>query len=671
MLSCPEEWIEFFEEYYMEEINKIAEEWANGIKKPLYVNVLKDLAIYREGKLMEELLEHPIDVIKHAEHGLAQVDNIFNIKLDGCKIRFYNLPTVKKISIRDIKSEHVTKFIGIEGLVRKVTAVNPFAVVAAFECKVCGKVVHREIDFQPKAKLTPPYECRSCKSRGKFKHIYEESVYEDTQIITIQDYPENLRGGEEPRSTNVFLKSDLTGKVKPGDRILVNGVVHILESSMALGQVYVEANSIELLEKEYEEIEITEEDREKIIELSKDPKLLDKIVGSIAPSVHGYRRVKEAIALQLFSGVPKTLADGTVKRGDIHILLVGDPGIAKSQLLRWAKNIAPRAIYTTGKGTSSVGITATVSRDEVSGRWTLEAGVMVLADKGLAIVDELDKMNKDDRSALHEALEQQTVSIAKAGINAILRARCSLLSAANPKYGRFDKYAPIAEQINLEPTLLSRFDLIFAISDEPDTNRDLEIASSIVSTHIDSDHAVPIIEPELLRKYIAYARRYIKPKLTKEAGEEIIKHYVEMRSRAKGGSIPITPRQLEAFIRLAEASARLRLSETVEVEDAIRAIELVESSLRDIALDPETGEIDIDYVFSGTPKTQRDKILIVKSIIENLQESYDRGVPKEEIVRMAEEQGIDASKVEEILKKLSQVGEVYKPRYGYYRLVSE
>jgi len=154
-------------------------------------------------------------------------------------------------------------------------------------------------------------------------------------------------------------------------------------------------------------------------------------------------------------------------------------------------------------------------------------------------------------------------------------------------------------------------------------------------------------------------------------GEEIIKHYVEMRSRAKGGSIPITPRQLEAFIRLAEASARLRLSETVEVEDAIRAIELVESSLRDIALDPETGEIDIDYVFSGTPKTQRDKILIVKSIIENLQESYDRGVPKEEIVRMAEEQGIDASKVEEILKKLSQVGEVYKPRYGYYRLVSE
>ncbi|RLI76077.1 AAA family ATPase [Archaeoglobales archaeon] len=670
LLSCPEEWAEFFEDYYKEEVNKIASEWANGIKKPMYVDVLKDLAIYREGKLLEELLNYPLEVIKHAEMGLAKTDNIYDVSLDGCRVRFVNLPTASRVGVRDVRSDHISKFVGVEGLIRKATAINPFATVVAFECRVCGNTMYKPVDFQPKAKLKPPYECKRCKSKGKFDHVYEKSTFKDTQIITIQDYPENLRGGEEPILINVFLREDLTGIVNPGDRVFINGIVHVIESDKALSQVYIEANSIEPIEKEYEEIDISDEEKKKIIELSKDPDIVDKIIKSIAPSIYGYEKIKEAIALQLFSGVPKTLADGTRKRGDIHILLVGDPGIAKSVVLRWVRNVAPRAVYTTGKGASSVGITASVTRDELSGRWTLDAGALVLADKGIAIVDEIDKMRSDDRSALHEALEQQTITINKAGINAILRARCSLLSAANPKYGRFDRFAPVAEQIDLSPTLLSRFDLIFTIFDKPDEKRDSEMADNIIATHMDVSHPSPVIEPDLLKKYIAYARRYVKPRLTKEASEEIKKYYIEMRSKSKeNSSVSITPRQLEALIRLAEASARMRLSEAVEIEDAKRATKLVEVCLKEIALDPETGEVDIDYIFTGVPKTQRERILIVKKIIEELEDNYEKGVPEYEIIRMAGEQGIDESRIKEILKKLKEVGDVYSPKYDHYKLV--
>ncbi|WP_456467626.1 minichromosome maintenance protein MCM [Archaeoglobus sp.] len=695
-ISSPALWTEFFERYYREEINKLAYKIkSGGDGRSIYVNFVKDLTIFQEGKLGEELIENPDEVLQHAEKGLANVTNIYGVSLEGCKPRFYSLPTARKVLIRDLRAQHIGKFVAVEGIVRKVTEVRPRIVEAAFACLNCGSI---NMVQQEDSQLRQPFECSKCHTK-RLIFLPDSSVSVDSQRLKVQEYPENLRGGEQPQTIDVVLEGDLAGSVNPGDRVVINGIVRA--KPRGLGQrklthmdLYLEGNSIEVLHQEYEEFEITEKDREMIMQLAMSEDIYGKIVRSIAPSIYGHEDVKLAIALQLFGGVPKKLPDGTEIRGDIHILLVGDPGVAKSQLLRYVHRIAPRSVYTTGKGTTTAGLTATAVRDEVDGRWTLEAGALVLADKGVALVDEIDKMRKEDRSALHEALEQQTISIAKAGINAILRARCALLGAANPKYGRFEKYTPIAEQIEMSPTLLSRFDLIFVLTDEPDEEKDRKLVDHILQSHqlgemveraknvlaeysedVIRAKAVriePEVNPELLRKYIAYARKTVYPILTDEAKKRIEDFYLSLRSRVKENSpVPITARQLESIVRLAEASARVRLSDRVEVEDVDRVIRIMEKSLMQIAVDPETGEIDIDLAYSGTSKRQRDRIMVIKKIIENLEPSYEKGVPEEEILAEAEREGIERSRAKEILSKLKQHGEVYTPRYGHYRLVTK
>lgn len=688
MISCPEVWRDFFEKYYSEEINNLAFRIKNGEnKRALYVNFIEDLSVFQEGKLGEELVEYPDEVLVHAEKGLAQSTNIYGVSLEGCKPRFQNLPSTKRILIRDLRSSHLSKFIAIEGIVRKVTEVRPRVISAAFRCSNCKNIVYVA---QDDSTLRYPYECR-CGSK-KFQLVPEKSISVDSQRVKIQEYPENLRGGEQPQSIDVILEGDLTGIINPGDRVIVNGIVRakprgFQQRLLTHMDLFIEGNSIEMLQQEYEEFEITEKDKEEIIKLANSDDIYEKVVNTIAPSIYGHEDIKLAIALQLFGGVPKKLPDGTEIRGDIHILLVGDPGVAKSQLLKYVHRIAPRSVYTTGKGTTSAGLTATAVRDEIDGRWTLEAGALVLADKGVALVDEIDKMRKEDRSALHEALEQQTISVAKAGINAILKARCALLAAANPKLGRFDRYSPIAEQIELSPTLLSRFDLIFVMTDEPGEERDQKLASHILNMHqlgemlekfkdsnlkeelkVKISKIEPAIDPELFRKYIAYARN-IYPILSEEAKKRIESFYVSLRSKAKENSpVPITARQLESIVRLAEASARVRLSETVSAEDVDRVIGIVKRCLAQIAVDPETGEWDIDYAYTGTSKRQRDRIFTIKKIIEELEELNENGAPEEEIIKKAQEAGIEESKTREILSKLKLMGEAYCPKYGVYRV---
>jgi len=689
MISCPEIWRDFFEKYYSEELNNIAFRLKNGEdRRAIYVNFIQDLSVFQEGKLGEELIENPDEVIVHAEKGLAQATNIYGVPLEGCKPRFHSLPSTKKILIRDLRSSHISKFVAIEGIVRKVTEVRPRVISAAFRCLNCRNIINLP---QDDATLRYPYECR-CGGK-RFQLIPERSVSIDSQRVKIQEYPENLRGGEQPQSIDVVLEGDLTGLINPGDRVIINGIVRakprgIQQRLLTHMDLFIEGNSIEMLQQEYEEFEITEKDKEEIIRLANSDDIYERVVRTIAPSIYGHEDIKLAIALQLFGGVAKKLPDGTEIRGDIHILLVGDPGVAKSQLLKYVHRIAPRSVYTTGKGTTSAGLTATAVRDEIDGRWTLEAGALVLADKGVALVDEIDKMRKEDRSALHEALEQQTISVAKAGINAILKARCALLAAANPKLGRFDRYSPIAEQIELSPTLLSRFDLIFVMTDEPGEEKDQQLASHILNMHqlgemlekfreseLKEDLKTkiskiePAIDPELFRKYIAYAKN-IYPILSEEAKRRIESFYVSLRAKAKENSpVPITARQLESIVRLAEASARIRLSETVSEEDVERVIGIVKRCLAQIAVDPETGEWDIDYAYTGTSKRQRDRIWTIKKIIEELEELSENGAPEDEIVKRAEDAGIEESKTREILSKLKLMGEAFCPKYGFYRIV--
>jgi replicative DNA helicase Mcm len=369
-------------------------------------------------------------------------------------------------------------------------------------------------------------------------------------------------------------------------------------------------------------------------------------------------------------GVHKERSDGAQSRGDMHILLVGDPGAGKSQLLKRISLIAPKGRYVSGKGVSAAGLTASVVRDEFLRGWSLEAGAMVLASNGLCCIDEMDKMSEEDRSAMHEALENQTVSISKANIQATLLARTTVLAAANPKFGRFDPYDIIAKQIDLAPALINRFDLIFPIKDLPDTVKDEKLASHILNLHQTPDLEEPEIPTDLLRKYVAYAKQKVKPALSDSALEEIKNFFVEIRNKEVGEegatrAIPISPRQLEALVRLAEACAKIRLSNKVTKKDAKKAIELLQYCLSQVGLDPETGKIDIDRIATGVSASARNKILTIKEIIEDLENRIGKTIPIDDLVKEATAQGISEGDIEDALEKLKRSGDLFEPKRGF------
>ncbi|MEM5815864.1 MAG: minichromosome maintenance protein MCM, partial [Candidatus Aenigmatarchaeota archaeon] len=393
----------------------------------------------------------------------------------------------------------------------------------------------------------------------------------------------------------------------------------------------------------------------------------EKIVSSIAPSIFGLEEVKLAIALQLFGGVEHIQKDKSRVRGEIHILLVGEPSTAKTSLMSVVVNLIPRARYVSGKGLTGVGLTATVTRDEeLFGGWVLEAGALVLCNKSLLAIDEFEKIDKQDMIVLHEAMESGRISIAKANIVATLPAKTSILAGGNPKFSRFDPYLPIREQLDVPETILSRFDLKFALRDVPNPEADEKLVNHILEVrHFGRKTIEAPIPPELFRKYVAYARKKCFPQLTEEAAEEIKKFYIDLRKKsASGGPIAITPRQYEALIRLSEASAKIQLREYVTKEDALRAIKLMSASLRQFGFEPETGEIDIDRA-EGAKATavQRSKIRTVLKIIEDMESLIGKELPTDEVVKKAKSAGIED--IEEIIRKLLQEGVLYSPRPGF------
>ncbi len=605
----------------------------------------------------ELLLSNPSKFFELANKALANLD------LNKVKIRVFNLPSTSAIKIRDIRSKHIGKLIQIEGIIRLASDVRPVVKKIIWRCPKCNSITEG---------IEKPLRCIYCGYRGRLIEV--NRILVDTQRIVVEEVPELLEGGEQAKRIACFLREDLVDpsivkKTCPGSRIKVVGIVKevpIPKSKNLKYDLVIEANNVIPVQQEFEEIELNEEDIDEIIRLSKDPELFNKLINSFATSIYGYREIKEAIILQLFGGCKKIMKDGTKRRGDIHILLVGDPGTAKSQLLKSVLEIAPKARYVSGKGASGVGLTAAVVKDEFLKGWSLEAGALVLANHGIVAIDEIDKMSKDDRVAMHEALELQTVTISKANIHATLIAETSVLAAANPKFGRFDRYRPVVEQIDLPPTLVNRFDLIFVIQDIPDKRRDALIAEHMLRS-VRDEIKKGEIDRELLRKYIAYARKFIKPKLTIEAMEELKNFYVRLRNLYSGeesSSIPISPRQLEALVRLSEASAKARLSEHVTKEDAKRAIDLLTFSLKQVGIDPETGRFDIDYLVSGISSSQRSKITIMLELIDELGKDNNGLVKVEELIEEAKKRGISEAKALEIIEKLKRSGEIYEPKTG-------
>jgi DNA replicative helicase MCM subunit Mcm2 (Cdc46/Mcm family) len=1206
---------EFYRSYYRNEIAQLAQKYPNE-QKSLYVD-WQDLYRY-DSDLADDFRNKPNQLREYAEEALRLYDLPVDVSLGQAHIRVQNLP--KRTGIREIRADHRGMLISVQGIVRKATDVRPKITTSAFECQRCGtltRIPQEGGDFQE------PHECQGCERQGPFRINYDQSEFIDAQKLRIQESPEGLRGGETPQSIDVHIEDDITGEVTPGDHVTATGILNLEQQGndrekSAMFDVYMEGLSIEVEDEQFEEMDISEEDKKEIIELSNTPNIYEEMVGAIAPSIYGYEVEKKAMIFQLFSGVTKFLPDGSRTRGDLHILLVGDPGTGKSALLQYIKNIAPRSVYTSGKGSSAAGLCVTgetlvntdegiqeirsvvedkipsqvenetavestvgldtfdresgsierknsshvwrmpekpcrrietecgkqleasqntplltcgedglewkeiseitegdhvsvpkydtqqtiqqppveirefleltdekvkltdqsletvrtrltdefgtlrdaaaelalsedfvydtlsnrhipldkldrvlsaidLSRDALSfertmlrhgdsikipdefdadlmyllglvfgdgdirinrrngnrgcvrisnsneqllqraidivadkfdkeisiehqdekvpcirihsatiarifanagmetpkdslslhpklttaahtdsflrgfmdadgavssrdnggssvlfstisqklarqiqlifetygvsarrrerdrrgeykradghiieskhvqhfveiygadidryadvigfgiqekqrqleqivgetrrqeripvgdalatagvagefhnnvvrgdnpGRerasqmldtielggaespvaeaveadlrwetvteaadtgekevfdltvpethnfvgngivthntaaavrddfgegqqWTLEAGALVLADQGIAAVDELDKMRAEDQSAMHEALEQQSISVSKAGINATLKSRCSLLGAANPTYGRFDEYEPIGEQIDLAPPLISRFDLIFTVTDKPDEEKDTELAKHILQTNYAgelnthrtetsasnyteeeveriTDDVAPTIEPDLLRKYVAYAQRNCYPTMTEDAKSAIQEYYVDLRTTGdtEDAPVPVTARKLEALVRLAEASARVRLSDTVEESDAQRAIDIAQYCLEDIGLDPETGELDADMIETGTSKSQRDRIKDILQLISMIEEEYDEGAPMDIVIERAEEEGMKESKAEHEIEKLKQKGEVYEPQQNHLR----
>jgi len=1343
--------IQFYRKYYRDEIGKLAQQYPNE-KRSLYIDY-EDLYKF-DSELAEDYKKKPDQIREYAEEALRLYDLPADVKLGRAHVRLANLPETVDIRSIRVHDDHIGRMIAVQGIVRKATDVRPKITEAAFECQRCGTMTYIP---QSDSGFQEPHECQGCERQGPFHVDFDQSEFIDAQKVRVQESPEGLRGGETPQSIDIDLEDDVTGEVTAGDHVTVTGVLHIEQQTSGnektpIFDLYMDGVAVEIEDEEFEDMDITDEDVAEIVDLSNDPDIYEKMVGSVAPSIYGYEQEKLAMILQLFSGVTKHLPDGSRIRGDLHMLLIGDPGTGKSAMLQYIRNIAPRSVYTSGKGSSSAGLTAAAVRDDFGDgqQWTLEAGALVLADKGIAAVDELDKMrcvtgetlvhttdglrpirelaheaaasgaveslpngrtiredvtevwtlapdgtlvtrpvtavheyeapdalydvtlesgesvsatadhpffvfedgerverataglepgdwvyvpesipeaaadggsaaadsgstaavrgstatqsgspaeypgpgetlqpakgailgylvgdgnvydeesegsygirftnkeeqllshfesvcraayekapvrhpseqrddgvgtvrlhgkeyvddvldagmnletyehkrvpvevtrssratkaafvraladseatvddqavkiysssyelllgtkmllsefdirsqiqtrsradkrdlyvlaitaadslaayereigftldrkqsalkaategttgdraildalpesddrlrqlrnslrlhqsecglndatycnfecgdanpslyrvhrilehfakrrrqatadlslldgapswsvlkffceeyhvsqrelatgteytqqrisrcwgrddelretiterltdilqdvaatdlsemtdlvdadvrwrrvdsvepttptadddripvlkrrladelgcdrdqararaaavldtepaaeswtelqselerhgvsfqqlateldvagstvsrwfsgavdvdnfvhvraeafdlldrvrdriasihgeierrdrppkvydltvqgthnfvangmivhNSEDRSAMHEALEQQSISVSKAGINATLKSRCSLLGAANPKYGRFDQYEPIGEQIDLEPALISRFDLIFTVTDNPDPESDAELAEHIINTNYAgelhtqkskvpsseftdgevedaTEEVTPVIDAELLRKYIAYAKRNCYPTMTEEAKAVIRDFYVDFRAKGADDDapVPVTARKLEALVRLSEASARLRLSDTVERQDAVRVTEIVESCLRDIGMDPETGEFDADIVETGTSKNQRDRIKDIKHLIEELEDEYEEGAPVDEVIeRAGGDLGLEESKAEDEIENLKRKGELYEPRQNYLR----
>jgi len=627
-----------------------------GLEKSLFLDV-GDL----DNKLFDQVYYTPDEAKQVVKEVLTTEKLVKRIP----NIRFCNFP--KKTPLKDLRSDMLGKYLSINGIVRNIKKTEPFIMVARFTCGNCDA---RKDVVQDGFELSFPDFCEC----GKTKWVLDrdKSVMMDYQMLKLQDSPEGLRGGEAPHEVEVWVSDDLCGKINAGNRITLTGVLKAIpkgKSKIRMQNVFV-GDSLSLLEKDFIDIDISDEDVTTILDMSKEKDVYESMVNAIAPSIYGHNDVKEAVLLQLFGGVRVLNKDNTYSRGDIHVLLVGDPGVAKSKLLDSVINLCPRGVKAAGGTSSKAGLTAVAVKD-AEGVWTLEAGAIVLADKGELIIDEIDKMTAEDRAALHGAMEQQYLAVTKAGINTVLSAQCSILAAANPKSGRFDSTfsVDIADQIDLPPTLLSRFDLIFCMTDIPQSEEDEKVAEFILETH--GTPADPKYSNLLIRKYIGYSKKNIFPVLTPAANKIIKDYYVEVRGLSgKNGqkAVPLTARQLEALIRLAKAAAKVRLSNKVTEMDARRAVNILDSCLRNIAYNPKTGSFDIDKIVTKMSSEKRDGMRELREVIKKLQDENGGAGKVSLVMGEMEKRGYDPVKIEQWIETGRLSAEFVFPRNDLIRV---
>jgi len=598
------------------------------------------------------------------------------------RARIANFPVQR--SLRQINSEIITKMTSVSGMVVRSSEVKPLAKEVTYMCLDKHKSKFTLLDGMS---LNTSVKCQTpnCKHTS-LAIIPKASRFIDFQILRLQELPEDLPPGQLPHYVNVSIKQDLVDYARPGDRIVLTGIVRIEQerisgvskSESALYRLRMDGNNVEFIggkglksSRRTEREEISPDEEKLVKSLAKNPDIYDRLIASFAPHIRGHALFKEAILLLIVGSTQRVLTDGTKIRGDINVFLVGDPGTAKSEMLKFCARIAPRGLYTSGRGSTAAGLTAAVVKD-ASGIFMLEAGAVVLGDQGLVCIDEFDKMRPEDRSALHEVMEQQSASIAKGGIVATLNARTSILAAANPMFGKYDIFKNIYENVNLPIPLLTRFDLVFIVRDIPSQEKDRSIAQHIISQHGSSGtDTTSLIDIDILTKYLSYAKRG-EPALTKEAENLIMEFYLKMRNISgddKENMITITPRQLEGLIRLATARARLLLKNKVEGEDADRAIYLFNEMLKNSGTDVNTGKVDIG-VLQGRPKSEVSKLTMFMEILRSLEGEPKSSVPEQEFVdELAKSDKFSEEEAREYIRRMIRDASIYESKPGHYNTV--
>ncbi len=628
----------------------------------------------------DRLVTEPDNVIEAAETAIKEMKRTLPAGVEfEPHVRFVNVPA-QELLIEQLSSKNLNELVAFKAVVTKRAEVMHRVKIAVYRCQICDSTSR----YPVVKNFTPPKRCDSCKKLA-LKQMDDESDFVDIQRAEVQELLERVKGGAPTAKIELLLEDDLVNVVTPGENIELAGILR-LKQPMKFRQKqelvysrYLEVNNVKSLKRDFEEIDISKEDEKRILELAADPNIDRILIDSVAPGIYGHEEVKWAIALQLFGGTKgKTMKGGATIRDDIHVLLIGDPGLAKSRFLQNSADLAPKSIYVSGKTVSGVGLTVSAEKDELGdGGWTLKAGALVLASGGMAMIDEFDKIEDEDRAALHEAMESAQISIAKAGMVAKFRTKTSILAAANPKWGRFNQNKNLADQFNIAPTLLSRFDLIFPILDVLDEEKDSKLAQHILATHMgdetDYNKNAQLVDKDILRKYIAYARRNIRPKLMGPASEKIKYFYVDLRRRGQdSGSVAITPRYLEGLVRLAEASAKMRLCNVVEEKDADVAVHLLRYVMQQVMTDKATGTLDVDTIATGKPKSERDKLQKVDTIMEIIREHLKTkdSANIEEVISDAASYDIDANTARRIIDDLlNKRNELYLKEHGQVKIV--
>ncbi len=607
-------------------------------------------------KLYTQLLHYPqeiipiMDLVVHQE--FTQLYGEAELQHNRIQVRTFNL--IDSRTMRDLNPSDIDQLVSVRGMIIRTSQVIPDLKQAFFRCMMCRATTEVMID---RGRIEEPTSCTNCSTRLCMQLVHNRCWFTDKQLVKLQESPEAIPEGETPTTMSLYAFDDLVDVGKPGDRVEVTGIYRAVpirpnpkrRTVKAVYRTYIDVIHFRKTKKgqlttenanadpsseyhttfaEGDEVEkITESRRRKLAALAKDPEIYNKLSHALAPSVWEMDDVKKGILLMLFGGTNKVLPNKKL-RGEINILLCGDPGTSKSQLLGYVHKIAPRGMYTSGKGSSAVGLTAYISKDPETKELTLESGALVLSDRGVCCIDEFDKMSDTTRAILHEAMEQQTVSIAKAGIIATLNARTSVLASANPVESRYNPNLSVIENIRLTPTLLSRFDLIYLVLDKPNAETDRRLARHLVNLYYDIPTArKPELKKKELAEYISYARENIHPKLTNEAGDALVEGYVDMRRlginhQTAKKVITSTPRQLESLIRLSEAHARLHFSDVVTRKDVDEAIRLMNVATHKAATDPRTGAIDMDMITTGRTALGRQEQIALAKELQNMLYAY-------------------------------------------------